>query len=97
LSAAKEKLEIVIGVAPPQILDFFAEGSRSLLATPNGAASKLSLWLPKNHEVQFGTLCLKKVHVFSNKGHCFGNSKLEETASPPVFANAPMVAIYHLK
>src|SRR3990167_9888353 len=26
----------------------------SLLAAPRGAASKLSLWLPKNQEVQFG-------------------------------------------
>ena len=30
-----------------------------MLAAPCGAASKLSLWLPKNHEVQFGALCLK--------------------------------------
>ena len=66
MSAAKEKLEIVIGVAPPQILDFFAEGSRSLLATPNGAASKLSLWLPKNQEVQFGALYLKMLEPFLN-------------------------------
>jgi len=31
----------------------------SLRAAPFGAASKLSLWLPENHEVQFGALCLK--------------------------------------
>jgi hypothetical protein len=36
----------------------------SLRAAPAGAASKLSLWLPKNQEVQFGALCLKMREPF---------------------------------
>jgi len=45
---------------------FLGISSRRLILPPNslrvppaGGTSKLSLWLPKNREVQFGALCLK--------------------------------------
>jgi len=59
----------------------------SLRAAPFGAASRLSLRLPKNQEVQFGALCLKMREPFLNgKPAMFLIvSKISETeqATPP--------------
>jgi hypothetical protein len=54
----------------------------SLLAAPEGAASKLSLWPPKNQEVQFGALCLKMREPFlSDNLHHDG--RRPRSAAPP--------------
>jgi len=47
--------KLFLGISPRRLI----LPPNSLRAAPFGAASKLSLWLPENHEVQFGALCLK--------------------------------------
>jgi hypothetical protein len=51
----------------------------SLLAAPEGAASKLSLWPPKNQEVQFGAFIRPHSNLFYQKF-------LEKTTPRPAFA-----------
>src|SRR3989338_7830723 len=52
--------KMFLGISPSRLI----LPPNSLRAAPAGAASKLSLWLPKNQEVQFGALCLKMREPF---------------------------------
>src|SRR3990170_6378160 len=59
--------KLFLGISPRRLI----LPPNSLRAAPAGAATclparqgKLSLWLPKNQEVQFGALCLKMREPF---------------------------------
>src|SRR3989338_8589207 len=61
--------KLFLGISPRRLI----LPPNSLRAAPAGAATclparqgKLSLWLPKNQEVQFGALCLKMREPFLN-------------------------------
>jgi len=76
-NTAKEKLEIVSGVAPPPFGFFagvlaacggeMARLARNWAVKSNGGASKPLLPPTKNHEVQFGVSIVPNSHLFSKQ------------------------------